>query len=157
MRVFVFDDEPMIRKVFSSFARRRGFDVVAFERAAVCEANGGMCQCSEAERCADVILTDFNMPVMTGLEFIERLRERGCRFRHAALISGYLSPEITERARAIGVEVFAKPVSMRDLEAWLIRCKESVADPRNLTDHYLAGAAGRYIDPISSMSAEGGA
>jgi len=153
LRAFVFDDEPMIRKVFSSFARRRGFDVVAFERAAVCDANGDECQCSEAERCADVILTDFNMPMMTGLEFIERLQQRGCRFVRAALISGYLSPEISEQARSMGVDVFAKPVSMEDLDAWLVRCRDSIAGPRTLTDHYQTGAGAGFLDRESSANA----
>jgi two-component system chemotaxis response regulator CheY len=65
----VVDDSRVIRKVSRHLLEGMGF--------AVAEAGDG----SEAlERCAeampDVILLDWNMPVMSGIEFIRELRQR---------------------------------------------------------------------------------
>ncbi|MCE5186326.1 MAG: response regulator [Planctomycetaceae bacterium] len=67
-KALIVDDEFHIVQVMAIKLRNNGYDVVTAE-------NG-----SEAYRCAcesrpDIIVTDFQMPIMSGLELIEKLRQ----------------------------------------------------------------------------------
>ncbi len=147
VRVFVFDDEPVVRRVFASIARRAGYDVEVFNRAAPCGPAGSSCLCGPDERCADAMITDYNMPDMTGLDLVEHLRERGCRCPRIAMISGFLPPDVASRASVLGVTLFSKPVSWAEVEGWLTASRESAAPARRLADHYPNGPAGAFREP----------
>ena len=66
----VVDDSPTIRKVARRFLQHTGLDIQ--------EAENGQIA---LDRCAlqmpDFILLDWNMPVMTGIQFLRRLRATG--------------------------------------------------------------------------------
>jgi CheY-like chemotaxis protein len=147
VRVFVFDDEPMVRRVFATIARRSGYDVEVFNRAAPCGAAASSCFCGPGEWCADAVITDFNMPDMTGLDLVEHLRARGCRCPRIAMISGFLSPDVADRASALGVTLFSKPVSWAEVEGWLAACRAAAPPARRLADHYPNGPAGAFREP----------
>ncbi|WP_427968632.1 response regulator [Altererythrobacter sp.] len=65
----IVDDSRVIRKVSRHILETLGFTVEEAEN-----GQEGLEQCDEAM--PDVILLDWNMPVMTGIEFITQLRER---------------------------------------------------------------------------------
>ncbi len=65
----VVDDSKVIRKVSRHILETLGFDVHEAENGQL-----GLDACEEAM--PDVILLDWNMPVMTGIEFITHLRKR---------------------------------------------------------------------------------
>ncbi|MBM4155951.1 MAG: response regulator [Lentisphaerae bacterium] len=147
IRVFVFDDEPTIRRVFATVARRRGYEVEVFGGAAPCGPPESMCTCSSGERCADAMITDYNMPGMNGLDLVLHFRARGCRCPAMAMVSGFLTAEVAARAKELGLAVFSKPVSWKDLEAWLASHCEAIPPDRRLTDHYPTGPAAAFRDP----------
>lgn len=62
----------------------------------------------------DVILLDYVMPGMDGLEIAERLRALGGRTR-AVLITGHPNPAIRVRAGAAGIPVLDKPLAFEAL------------------------------------------
>lgn len=63
----VVDDSRVVRKVARRIAEDMGFDCA--------EAENGIAACDAcAEHMPDVIILDWNMPAMSGLEFLERLR-----------------------------------------------------------------------------------
>jgi two-component system, LuxR family, response regulator FixJ len=67
----------------------------------------------------DCLILDQNMPVMTGLELVRRLRESDITIP-TMLISGDLSPEVIEGARKAGVDrVSEKPLAVQDLAAFI--------------------------------------
>jgi len=68
-KCLIIDDSRVIRKVSRHILETLGFEVGEAE-------NGldGLEQCDRAM--PDAILLDWNMPVMTGIEFITRLRQR---------------------------------------------------------------------------------
>jgi two-component system alkaline phosphatase synthesis response regulator PhoP len=66
-KALVVDDEIHIVQVVAIKLRNNGFDVRTAENGAVA------LECVKAEK-PDIIVTDFQMPVMSGLEFIENLR-----------------------------------------------------------------------------------
>jgi two-component system, chemotaxis family, chemotaxis protein CheY len=68
-RCLIVDDSRVVRSVARRFIEAMGF--------AVDEADDGQPAVSACElRMPDVILLDWNMPVMTGIEFLRHLRAR---------------------------------------------------------------------------------
>ncbi|MCK0099892.1 response regulator [Qipengyuania sp. S6317L1] len=65
----IVDDSKVIRKVSRHILENLGFSVEEAENGEL-----GLKACDEAM--PDVILLDWNMPVMTGIEFITHLRKR---------------------------------------------------------------------------------
>jgi two-component system, OmpR family, alkaline phosphatase synthesis response regulator PhoP len=68
-KILVVDDEIHIVHVVAIKLRNNGYDVITAENGA--EAFKVAC-----EEKPDVIVTDFQMPAMTGLEMVEALRQR---------------------------------------------------------------------------------
>jgi len=69
LKVLVVDDEIHIVQVVAIKLRNNGFDVITCE-------NGEQALELASNENPDIIVTDFQMPVMTGLELIENLRGR---------------------------------------------------------------------------------
>jgi DNA-binding NtrC family response regulator len=69
MRLFIVDDEPNICRVLATLFRGEGYDVHTFHQPQ--EALNAL-----AESDCDVIITDLMMPGMTGVQFLQALRER---------------------------------------------------------------------------------
>ena len=67
-KVLVVDDEIHIVHVVSIKLRNNGYEVISAENGA--EAFDLACR-----EMPDIIVTDFQMPVMTGLEFVQKLRQ----------------------------------------------------------------------------------
>ncbi len=68
-RVLVVDDEIHIVHVVAIKLRNNGYEVLSADNGA--EAFELAC-----EESPDIIVTDYQMPVMSGLEFVEKLRQR---------------------------------------------------------------------------------
>ena len=67
-KVLVVDDEIHIVHVVAIKLRNNGFEVISAD-------NGARAFELACEEKPDVIVTDFQMPVMTGLELVEKLRQ----------------------------------------------------------------------------------
>jgi two-component system response regulator FixJ len=73
-------------------------------------------------RAAACMIVDQHMPQMTGLELIARLNAESMR-RHIMLITGSLTPAISERAVALGVtRVLEKPPGDNELLDFVNAC-----------------------------------
>ena len=69
-RVLIVDDSSVMRKIVERSLRQAGLEIVQ-----VLEASNGAEALVVAQNSAlDLILSDINMPVMDGLEFVRRLR-----------------------------------------------------------------------------------
>jgi len=68
-KVLVVDDEIHIVHVVAIKLRNNGYEVISAENGA--EAFELAC-----EEKPDIIVTDFQMPIMTGLELVEKLRQK---------------------------------------------------------------------------------
>lgn len=66
--VLVVDDEVHIVHVVAIKLRNNGYEVVTAD-------NGAQAYELACDQKPDIIVTDFQMPVMTGLELVEKLRE----------------------------------------------------------------------------------
>jgi DNA-binding NtrC family response regulator len=70
MRLFIVDDEPNICRVLATLFKGEGYDVHTFHQPQ--EALNAL-----AETDCDVIISDLMMPGMTGVQFLQALRDRG--------------------------------------------------------------------------------
>jgi len=67
MKIFVVDDERIIRVGLADDLRDAGYHVIEFA-----SANAAMGQLQDVE--PDIVISDFKMPGMTGIEFLEKLK-----------------------------------------------------------------------------------
>jgi YesN/AraC family two-component response regulator len=85
-------------------------------------------QCDMAYPCADIVITDFEMPKMNGIELILRQAERGCmvNIKNKAVISGNLDEENRSKIAALGIAFFHKPMNFDELIDWLDACDKRI-------------------------------
>jgi two-component system OmpR family response regulator len=87
----VVDDEPIIRQLVSTVLRRRGWTVL--------EAEDGTVALTVAESEAlDLLVTDYEMPVISGLTLAERLRRTDADLP-VLMVSGH--PEVAHKMRKL--------------------------------------------------------
>jgi len=72
------------------------------------------------------------MPQVQGLDFVEALVAKGCVVRHIALMSGEWSDADETRAARLGCQLFCKPVTMAEIDAWLAKVETLVPRDRGL-------------------------
>jgi two-component system, chemotaxis family, chemotaxis protein CheY len=78
VKVLIVDDSAMMRKVVERALRQAGLNLTE-----VIQANNGaealvvLREAPRGDRAFDLIMSDINMPVMDGLEFIEQRKKEG--------------------------------------------------------------------------------
>jgi len=154
IRIVLLEDNRELRTVLSTLLKKRGYEVRAFPDPTICPLQlRPECRCSRHEACADVILTDLDMPGMNGLQFIENQRAKDCKCRHIAIMSGNLPGELTARARELGCRVFSKPFDPPTLFRWLDEVESDVHPRRRLADWLTAESADTSHAPVEKTSA----
>jgi DNA-binding NtrC family response regulator len=137
-RVLIFDDHKAIRQVLWIYFDNRGYEVFTFQNPAICplsEANP--CPCPKKQSCSDIILSDIDMPLKNGLDFIEEMINKGCRCKHIALMSGGLTDEQYSKAKSLGATIFRKPFQHEELTKWVDHIEKNLDRERKLADWYL--------------------
>jgi len=113
-RLLLVDDSPFFRNLLQPILSVAGFEVTTAET-----ATGALAMC-EAGREFDVIVSDIEMPGMSGFEFAEALR-RTERFRETPILalSSHTHPRDIERARDVGFTDFIPKLDREGLLASL--------------------------------------
>jgi EAL domain-containing protein (putative c-di-GMP-specific phosphodiesterase class I)/DNA-binding NarL/FixJ family response regulator len=123
-RLLVIDDDPGVRQVVMSLGRAAGFDVTG------CEGDLTLDAC--LEWAADLIILDLVMPVVDGVEVIERLALNHSAAR-LVLVSGQdrrVLASASRLATAHGLKVaaiFTKPFITTDLRSCLSEQKSAIS------------------------------
>ena len=114
MKMLLIDDDEWIRDSLSLFFEGEGCHLVAVET-----AEEGM---EELKRQGyDIILVDYRLPGMDGLEFLEQIKDSHPDAL-TILITAYGSKDVFLKARKIGVQSFIdKPFTIRTIEDSLSR------------------------------------
>ncbi|MEM7651155.1 MAG: response regulator [Pseudomonadota bacterium] len=112
----IIDDSRVVRKVARRIIQDLGFECL--------EADNGYSACELCEdKMPDAVLLDWNMPVMSGLEFIERLRQMD-NGAHPKVVfcTAEIDMKHIERAMSAGAnEYIMKPFDNEIIEAKFIQ------------------------------------
>jgi DNA-binding response OmpR family regulator len=133
LRAVILDDHAGIRQALWALCDGRGYEVFTFPSPGLCPLHVmDRCPCAPGITCADIILSDLNMPQVQGLNFVEALVAKGCAVPHIALMSGEWSDADEARAAHLGCRLFRKPFSLADITAWLTTVEARVPPDRGL-------------------------
>ncbi len=111
-RVLLVDDEPTVLAVMSETLMSWGLEIEACPSAEMAER-----VFASDPLAFDLLVTDHAMPLVTGIQLAERLREVRAELPWL-LCSGLADGSNTARAQALGVSgVLSKPVEQRELRA----------------------------------------
>ena len=67
-RILIVDDDPVIRTLVGDYLGAYGFEIELLE-------SGGSCLAALKNRIPDLLIVDLQMPDMTGIEVLKRIRE----------------------------------------------------------------------------------
>lgn len=120
MKAIVIDDDAVVRSLLTSVMKGRGYEVLSYPNPQECPLYTDKgCPCSYDKACPDVIITDFDMPFVNGIELLWKLKDVGCKCTNMALISGTWSEAYLKQMAPPGVVSFAKPFELDHIEKWL--------------------------------------
>ncbi len=114
MKILLVDDDEWIRDSLSLFFEAEGCNLLTFETAE--EAIE-----SVRKHAYDIVISDYKLPGMDGLEFLRRVKEKQPN-AFEILITAYANREICEEAKMVGVrDIIPKPFTSEDVETSLAR------------------------------------
>jgi DNA-binding response OmpR family regulator len=109
--ILIVDDDDGVTQTFARILRLEGFKV---RTAATAET--GLRQAESTP--PDAIILDLRMPLVDGLGFLRRLRQReGSRDTPVAIVTGdyFLEDVVSAELRSLGAELRFKPLWLEDL------------------------------------------
>lgn len=110
LKVLIAEDEFLVLKGLEVYLKELGHEVIATA------GNGKDAVEKTLELNPDIIIMDINMPVMSGLDAIEKINS--VKRRPCIIISAYHDKELIERASDEGVLYYLiKPITLQDLRA----------------------------------------
>ncbi len=137
LRAIVFDDNESIRNLVKLILEDRGYEVLIYTDPTECPLqHSHECQCGETQVCSDIVISDIDMPNVSGLEFVGQLLNRGCKVPNVAIMSGLWSESKLEQAKALGCKTFEKPFSLSAFTEWLKECEFRIDQDRSLSNWF---------------------
>jgi len=134
-RVLIFEDNDILRSALQYILSERDYEVFTFSSPKGCpvyESVNHICPADYA--CADIIISDVNMPSKTGLEFFKERQQKGCKVKYRVLMSGDWTDSDLKIAKQIGCHMFQKPFDLREMFKWLEDCVNEINPERKLSD-----------------------
>lgn len=112
LRVLIVDDSRLQRKILSSTIKKWGFDVVE-------AADGAAGLAIAQDQLPDIVISDWMMPGMTGLEFCKEFRAiQGDSYRYFILVTSKSEKDEIAAGLDAGADDFlTKPVNAHELRA----------------------------------------
>lgn len=134
LRLMIVDDEQIIREALSSMIdyTSLGYEVIATAK------NGMEAYDRIRDDYPDVVITDIKMPILNGLELIERASRIDSRITFI-LLSGYREFEYAKQAMTYGVRYYLlKPTDKQEL----INCLDTIREEKKAKRGTAEGGAG---------------
>jgi CheY-like chemotaxis protein len=123
MKAMILEDDPVIRTLLGKVLSLDGYEVDSYSNPANCPLFADeSCPCSQKGACPDLIISDYDMPTASGLDFSEHLKRKQCKCKNIAVISGGWDEDELQSVLPSGLSAFAKPFSKR-FWAWLRKVK----------------------------------
>jgi len=128
-RAVIYDDNDIILRVLKEFLLMRDYEVFTFQSPVICplgEIEKNICL--KPYPCADIIISDFDMPKMDGITLFQQQLQMDCKvdIRNKAIMSGYLEEQHNKMLGDLGVHFFQKPINFSDLTRWLDQCEQRI-------------------------------
>jgi CheY-like chemotaxis protein len=117
MKVLVIEDEPLIRDIYAEF-----LELLGHEADVTGDGHEGLARFDPGTH--KIVVTDFLMPGLTGLEIAEAIRARS-RTTPIVLISGSAEQPDERRAAQAGLHFLRKPISFAQFRAALTEIAEA--------------------------------
>ncbi len=120
-RIILVDDEPLILAGIASLITWEDFDCTIVGKA----TNGPSAYDMILEEQPDIVITDIRMPVLNGLELIEKCQKQGCRFVFIVL-TNLEDFQLARQAMVLGACEYLVKLNLtpEELSGALIRAKE---------------------------------
>ncbi|MBD3320921.1 MAG: response regulator [Chitinivibrionales bacterium] len=118
--VRIFDNETVVLQLLKKIFEKRGYTVFIYTDPAESDIyHSDICLCTPGRLCTDILITDIRMGGIDGVAFVQKLRERGCRIPHIAMISAYWDGYLLMMAKRLGCAILQKPFSLADIYGWI--------------------------------------
>jgi len=154
-RAIVCDDEQSILAVFRTVLEKMGYEVLTATTPMTCAYYREYADsCPQHNRCSDILITDYDMPGMTGLEMLETQHQRGCKLtsKNKALITAREDPKLKERTELIGCQFISKPMRIAAITAWVKECEKRINLSEPLASDLYLPATGKSFSLESSSA-----
>ena len=136
-RVILLEDNKSLRYLFSEIFADRGYETFVFSTPAICPLQlVPECRCSVNETCTDIIVSDLDMPQISGLRFIETQKKKNCKCKHIAIISARWSEQNLALAHRLGCKIFTKSSNFEEFYRWLDEVEKSIEPTRELRNWF---------------------
>lgn len=117
MKILVVDDSKAMRMIVRRYLDQSGIAGLEISEA----ASGAEALVAINADEPDLVLSDWNMPQMNGIELLEELRAQGCRVRF-----GFVTSESQAHIKDLALDagamfVIAKPFTAEDFNSMLLR------------------------------------
>ena len=129
LRVIIFDDEAIVLNMLKRWLSKKGYEVITFDEPTVCPILEKKTKdCMKENQCADIIITDFKMPRMNGIELLQHQSQRGCwiDISNKAIITAYMDNEVENAIEKLGCSFFEKPFQLSEISDWINDCEKSI-------------------------------
>ncbi|MDX1565146.1 MAG: response regulator [Phycisphaeraceae bacterium] len=121
-RVMIVEDEGRLRELLADQLPRMGFEAVPVR-------TGEHAIKQMEEEACDIVLLDLNLPVMSGLEVLEKIHQRWPQ-TCVIIMTGFGDLEAAKTAIRYGVvEFLTKPCHLGEIEVALSRAHRELVDP----------------------------
>lgn len=135
LRILIFEDNKFVRHALKEFLCEFGYDVYTFEDPVASPLyKKSYCDCRFGSACADVIISDVNMPFLSGLDFMRNQVLKGCKVKSRALMSGDWTHNNLLRAQRLGCRIFSKPLVIKEIVQWIENSQKRENPFRELSD-----------------------
>jgi response regulator RpfG family c-di-GMP phosphodiesterase len=129
LRVNIFDDDASNLKMLKFFMSQRDYEILTFDRPIACPIYSAKSdKCNTLKPCADIIMTDYQMPEMTGIEMLLHQTKSGCKvdIRNKTVMSADLDTKGQKILEELGCKFLCKPFKLNELSAWIDDCEKRI-------------------------------
>ncbi|WP_096895737.1 response regulator [Candidatus Scalindua japonica] len=135
LKAIALEDNDSLRTLIYGILKDRGYEVHAFSEPFL----SPLCHdyefpCPEGHICPNIIITDIDMPNMTGFEFIEYQKSKGCKTQHIGIMSGSWTNENIKHAKRLACHMFNKPFKIGEIKKLLDECEKKLDRNSKLID-----------------------
>jgi len=124
LKVIIFEDGKSTLNKFKEVFKFKGHDVISYAQSSSCPLfKDTQCECPKDSPCADIVIADMAMEHMTGLEFFEHQRKRGCKTPdgNKLLLVDKITAEQKREISNLGCGFIKKPINEYDFANWMER------------------------------------